>query len=1494
MESFSAEEAAVNEAGSEAEATPGVTPDFVVGIGASAGGLESLEHFFDHLPSGSGLAFVVIQHLSPDFKSMMDELLARHTQLTIHGAEEGMAVEAGCIYLLPPKKEMIISGGLLHMADKDPKQLTLPIDCFFRSLANDCGSKAVGIILSGTGTDGSRGVREIHDSGGLVMCEDPDTAKFDGMPIAAQQTGVVDYILPAEKLAAAVVDATRSPDRALPQEDRHEGNDLEDLEGFEAIFDLLRRAHDIDFAHYKPTTVTRRIERRLPLVQVATLEEYVDLLRRDEQELDELYKDLLIGVTHFFRDADPYQQLEQVVIPNLLEKVPQGEEIRVWCAGCATGEEAYSIAILLHEALERAGRPLEAKIFATDVHRISLEHAGVGVYSRDRLEGVSQDRLERYFTQQKGGYRVAPELRQMIVFAQHNVIKDAPFTNVDLITCRNLLIYFKSAAQKKAVSLFHFGLKTGGVLLLGSSESPGELASEFETIDEHSKLFRKRRDIRLPPDVRLPLDTGALRRRSSESKLPRPVAVIGAEQASERLYDKLLDRFMPPSLLINAQRQLMESFGGAERLLRHRGRKPSQDVLDLLDTDAKTAIAGALNRVIQRGEGVSFSGVRLQLGDEEQAFSLSIEPIEDEQAKQTRYLITLLQIANDSPSAERTESEVDADQMSREQFTHMEKELQYTRENLQATIEELETSNEEMQAMNEELVASNEELQSTNEELHSVNEELYTVNGEHQRKIKELAELNHDVEHLLRSTDVGIIYLDESLCIRKFTPKIVESFHLIEQDLGRYIGAFAHRLQYDNLITDMEGVLTEGTPRETEVLDLDGRCYLMRLLPYRLNEKVAGVVLSLIDISILEEARGQISRLSALVESSRDAILSVDLDGKIVSWNAGAERLYGYPRKEAIGRHITMIASKADQQRSRDWLAAVRRGEHIGPIEVHRMSAEGKRVPVSLIVSPVYSPRGRVIGAASIGRDISQLLKARREAKHNSKRVRAIVESALDSIIALNEQGVVTMWNPQAVKMFGYATEEAVGKAISELIIPEDQHGAHFAGLERYLQTGDGPIIGKRVELVAKNKSQETFVVELSVVAQEVDDGIEFLGFVRDITDRRHAEQEIKRGIELRDQFLAMLSHELRNPLSAVRMGVSLLDSPNLTGEVELETRQTIQRQTNQMARLLDDLLDISRITQRKIRLKKSPTDLRRSARDAVESIRALATEDQITVDVALPDEPLTIDGDAARLQQIQNNLLTNAIKYSSAGQSVEIRLTREGDEAVIRVQDQGAGIAPDNLEQIFEMFVQSNVTLDRSHGGMGVGLTLVRELVDLHGGTVTARSAGLGAGSEFEVRLPLLKSPARERRPASETPPPHFPPAPPRKVEQVIVIEDQDDNRQMLSALLELEGLEVINAASGPEGIELIRREQPDAAIIDIGLPEIDGYEVARRIRAAEQRESGLPRMRLLALTGYGRPQDIEKALEAGFDHHLVKPLKLERLLAALNVPAKATSRKG
>jgi two-component system CheB/CheR fusion protein len=918
------------------------------------------------------------------------------------------------------------------------------------------------------------------------------------------------------------------------------------------------------------------------------------------------------------------------------------------------------------------------------------------------------------------------------------------------------------------MSLFHFGLAPGGVLFLGASETPGALADEFVSIDDHWKIYRKRRDVQLLSQIRMPLHR-QMPRRPALIDLPRP---HGPDPLIIETYDQLLDRFMPPGFLIDEDCALVDSFAGAEKLLKIRCRRPSSNLLDLLDDELRTVVSGAIQRAVRERAAVAYSGVRLPGGEAGpgQRCTLTAEPLVHPRTATRHVLVTFQRTLEPHESPPGTPHEppraepMPVSQASREHLSTLETELAYTRETLQATIEELETSNEEMQATNEELIASNEELQSTNEELHSVNEELYTVNAEYQQKIIELKELNTDLAHLLEGTDVGTVFLDRELRIRRFTARIASVFRFQPYDIGRRISDFSHNIERPQLMDDIERVRATGAVIEDEVRDSGSVPYFLRVLPYRIGRQsdhdaepapIDGVVLTLTDLSALDRARAHVARLSAIVESSEDAIIGNTLGGTITTWNRGAERLFGYPAAEAIDRGLRMLAADGSElERAFD---RIRRGETIEHVLWLARHRSGTAVEISTTLSPIHDRSGAIVGVSAIGRDISPVLAAQRELEQRQRRITVLLEQAED-------------------------------------------------------------------------------------------------------------------GARHREQFIAMLSHELRNPLAAVMNATTLIGKlPD--AESVARCQGVIERQARHMKRLLDDLLDVSRITRGKFQLILDDIDLRGSIEAAIESTAPLFTERGVTLEHSLPRQAMPMRGDASRLVQVVVNLLSNAANYSPRRSTVRLVVTIEGDRGVLRVIDHGVGIESELQGKIFDLFVQSEQRLDRSRGGLGVGLSLAKNIVDLHGGNIEVHSDGPDTGSDFKVSLPLAPRATLHlgsNRAGGD-----------RSGRcRIVLVDDQADSREMLRMLLESRDHLVIDVEDGPSAIDVITREKPDVAFIDIGLPAMNGYEVAQRIRD----RPALDDVMLVALTGYGAPSDISAARAAGFDEHVIKPAelaKLERILA-------------
>ena len=855
-------------------------PQFIVGIGASAGGLEALEDLFLDMPSNTGCAFVVIQHLSPDFESMMDDILARRTQMEIRHADNGTRLRRDTIFLIQPGTELTIQDRQLRVTNRPAGVLTFPIDVFFRSLAKDLGPGAIAIVLSGTGTDGSRGIRDIRAAGGLVMIQDQVSAKFSGMPISAAASGQAQEILPPADMPEALMAHVRVPTESDGLSSNHRRL-------YERLGKLLFEQHSLDLEQYKPMTVLRRIERRMSGQGYASLEDYLDVLQANPDELAQLHRDLLIGVTQFFRDPEAFDALRQTLADVFRNAGPKGP--RVWVPGCATGQEAYTIAALLNEyAVSEDIDPEKIKIFATDVNRESIAIASAGIYDAD-LVATTPPVLRKHFEQVEGLFRVAPDLRRLVVFAPHNILHDPPFTRIDLISCRNVLIYLTPTAQQRAITLFHFALNKGGVLFLGPSESLGDVEEEFEPLNYRQKLFRKRRDVRLREGLQMTRTTESLPRQKSQEG---PMV--------HAAFHTLLQRYVPPTLLINEENQVVHTFGDAAKYLIVGPGRTSLSVSAMVHADLRAPMMAAINRIRRTQKATSYPAVPLAGPDgEEYSIRLVAELMRDRRMGTNLYVVTLETDTGDeiapAPSASSK-----AEQSALAQIRDLQEELRATEERLETTIEELETSNEELQATNEEQLSSNEEMQSTNEELQSVNEELYTVNAEHQRKIAELVELTQDLDNLLKGTAIETLFLDAELRIRRYTPSLAQSFSLLPADVGRPIEHLASNLRHPGIIEDIRSVLNTQKPVDREVQNVRGTWLDMNVRPYSTADNhVDGVVVTFTDVSARKAREARLERELRGYRSALDVadqvLILFDSSGRLIYSNTAADRTWRDP-----------------------------------------------------------------------------------------------------------------------------------------------------------------------------------------------------------------------------------------------------------------------------------------------------------------------------------------------------------------------------------------------------------------------------------------------------------------------------------------------------------------------------------------------------------------------------------------------------------------------
>lgn len=889
-------------------------PTYVVGIGASAGGLEALRSFFSAMPADSGMAFVVIQHLAPDYKSLMVELLARLTPMPIKRAEDGMLVEPNCVYLIPPRYNMTIRGGRLYLEMPPPgKVLNLPIDIFFRSLAADCGERAIAVVLSGTGSDGARGIRAVKEAGGMIMVQAEASAKFAGMPSSAIATGVADFVLPVEQMPEQLLNFARHPFAARISEAKT--HIPEDATQLERVCARVKEATGIDFSNYKSATLVRRIERRMNIAQIQDINEYVQYLYQSRNEAEALGKDLLIGVTKFFRDGDSFLALEKI-LPRLFEQCMPRRTLRIWVAACSTGEEAYTIAMLCERIREERFPRIDLKIFATDVDRSALEIASAGLYPRSVVADLPQELLERFFVVERGDhFRIVRPLRDRLIFARQDLLNDPPFTKIDMISCRNLLIYLRPHAQRKLLGLMHFALQPGGLLFLGSSETLGELGYAFETLDSKHRIFRKLPGVPLRVMDTVPaLQESVTWTSVLDERLTRAGGRRGGSATVEAIQKHLLDRFAPATIVCTLQFELVYTLGPVAQYLQVPTGPAKLDLLKMVPRDLSLAISTAATQAQREGRPVEYRAVQFRNSDGVVSTLCVQAEVFDTRTDEGRLFVITIQPDTATPSVLVGAENFDYDRKLMERVSELERELQSTRENLQASIEQQETANEELQAANEELLAANEELQSTNEELESVNEELYTVNAEYQSKIQELMELNDDMENFTRSTDIGTVFLDEELRLRRFTPIFGKITGLVAGDVGRNAGAFAHPVLMA-IVRASQSVIKQMRTHE-EVIALPGiGDFLLRVQPYRqTHSDVTGLVASLVDITRILDAEKE---LDAILQTVCVGICVTDQNGKFVQVNEAYCKIYGYKKEELIGKHFTIVVPEEDRERAR-------------------------------------------------------------------------------------------------------------------------------------------------------------------------------------------------------------------------------------------------------------------------------------------------------------------------------------------------------------------------------------------------------------------------------------------------------------------------------------------------------------------------------------------------------------------------------------------------
>ncbi|RMG71483.1 MAG: GHKL domain-containing protein [Bacteroidetes bacterium] len=1307
---------------------------FVVGIGASAGGLEALEAFFATLPTklGQHLCFVVVQHLAKRHKSVIDQLIGRHTELETCIPEEDMELAAGKIFLNPPGKRFMLQGKRLCLADApEGAGEHFPIDAFFQVLAQEREGRCAGIILSGTGSDGSQGIRAIKAGHGLVIIQAPESAAFDGMPNRAMETGLADFVLPPTDMPKALA-------QYLTQEIHQPvDTDIIEEEAYHAILQTLKQQTQTDFHRYKPETLRRRIIRRMHLLQLENPAEYQQYLQANREEVIALRKDMFIGLTRFFRDPDVFAYLKREVLPKILEK--EEEDLRLWVPACATGEEAYSMAILLLElqAETASYRAKQIKIFATDPDETAIRFGSRGVYPESIASDVSRGRLARFFQHTGHGYQVKKHLREMIVFTPQNLVQDAPFHRLDLISCRNMLIYLQPVLQQKLFAVFNFALRPHGYLLLGPHESAESYPEIFQRLDSDHQIYQSVFQSRPRPN------------RATRERLSSNANSLSATISRQAFRNRVLEvtndimaaELQAACLVVNEDFELLRYFGDAPRYLEVPREPTSWNLLRMVGPELSATISAGLRRASEKEEPVVYSPIRtLPRDGSSQPLELKIIPHRVESHDQLLFHIIIREVRVATTAQPVTIGTDDQHLVhdAAQRIGDLEQELHVTRENLQATIEELQTSNEE-------LLSANEELQGTNEELQSVNEELYTINAEHQDTITALTGLNNDMDNLLQNSKIGIIFLDANLCIRRFNQSATQEIFIAPQDIGRPLEHFSTRLTYKNMVEDARRVIAEKQAFQLEVSSQNGKWYILRIMPYLgQDQAVTGVVISLADISevkdsehlrellgkletmqqALDGAKEEVKRteqrietyqrsMQALMKGRPELFIRIDQHGRVLYYQTSERFL-----KSFSAEHVPLQGPNIREHLPEDFLTPVlRKARESGSDSLlPAFHFEWGKAEIPFRAQFFRLDRGE---SGILIQNQTEEQARTHQVRYHEELSALIARNIPDSFVVVFDEALRISFAEGAI-----STRLKVGKTITDSFpkpIAEKVVDACHAAL------------AKRPVTQELSWDDDFFISQTMPILDEKgkpEGGILLIQLVNDMKRVQHALEAKVADLE---QFAFSVSHDLKSPLRSISGFAQLLQKRYLDklDESGREYLDLIVSNTISMTELINGVLEYARLGQAEITF--DAVDLKQVIHKVTENLsgQLRAGQDAIVVRSDLP----IVHGQQAQLTQLFQNLIENGLKFNQAEKKVvSIAVTEEKAHWVISIEDNGIGIEPRYHEQIFSIFKFLNDR--RTYSGNGIGLAVCRRIVERMNGHIWVES-NLGKGTRFLIRLP-------------------------------------------------------------------------------------------------------------------------------------------------------------
>ncbi|SLN67415.1 Blue-light-activated protein [Roseovarius gaetbuli] len=1462
----------------ETKSAPALTP--VIGLGASAGGLQALTDFFEAMPDKAGMAFVVIHHVDPNHKSLMADLLSKHTKMAVELAADCTPVKPDHVYIIPPKEFLWIENGVLRLMEPpEPRGMRLPIDFFLRSLAEDQKQSAVAVILSGTGSDGTAGLRNIKENGGMVLVQEPKESAHDGMPRSAIATGSVDHVLPVAEMHAVISNYVAHPYIKQGASTKTMGENARGA--LSRIITVLKAHTPINFECYKEGTLLRRIERRMALRHLENLADYLALLKDSPEEAEKLCADLLISVTAFFRDREVFEYLAEHVIRDLVVDCAPGKPIRIWVPACATGEEAYSLAMLMIEKIEALRKDVKLQVFASDVDEHALSIARAGVYPDSIVGDVSPERLNRFFEQEDHSYRVKPELREAVVFAHQNILADAPFSKLDLISCRNLLIYLNQQAQERVIQMFHFALNEGGLLFLGSSETANNHEVYFKPVSKKHRLY-KRVGGGLHRNFDFPITTNPVFG-------PTTPALRSAEASRglrlAELSNKLLvDRYAPAAVLIDARMETLFVQGPADQYLKVPTGEASQDLLDMARDGLRAKLGSTIRRAFKTDQDVTASGTVTRAGHNVPV-SIAAYPMVVDGIK-----LVLVTFA-DTPVIKAS---IDSEEGPKDSALHtqFEQELEATRLELQNTIREYELSTEELKASNEEAMSMNEEFQSTNEELEtskeelqSLNEELTTVNTELQQKVEDERHLTDDLNNLLSSSGIATLFLDRDLKIMRFTPATRQLFNVIANDVGRPFSDITGKIDDPKLLEDAVTVLQDLTPSELEVRADGDKWFIRRILPYRTQDgKIDGVVITfseVTDLKALQQAyEGALQFAEAIIGTVREPMLVLDENLNVVKASHSFLRAFETTPEDTEGKALFALQGRQlDQPTLRKLLERILPEETT--VEGHEVVVDikGKGARTMLVnARQMKDGTGGRDFILMVLEDATERLEIQHRLEEREARLRAVLNAAPEAIITIDDQGIVTSYSPAAETILGYTAAEVIGQNV-KMLMPEPHQHQHDDYIARYKATGEKKVIGIGREMNARRKDGTEVPIRLTVAEWWIDGERNFTGILHDLSEdmkRRDALQRAQK-MEAVGQLTGGLAHDFNNLLTVIIGNLELLEM-NLGDFPKKDLLQEALEASDLGAKLTAQLLAFSR----KQTLESETVPLN----DLVRSVQPLLKRtlgDDISVETDLADDLKLTLTDPGQIENAILNLAINArdampnggtltIETKNVTLDVDYAATQvdvePGDYVALSVTDTGTGMKPEVMARAFEPFF----TTKGVGAGSGLGLSMIYGFAKQSGGHVAIYSEE-GVGTTVTLYLPPADKGAAAVADPGESA------IPKSRNETILVVEDDPRVRRLTVTRLEDLGYETLAAENGPAALEIIRgNDGIDLVLSDVVMPGgLNGFQVADQALAIN------PALKILLATGYASGG--AAAVGAAQNRHplLRKPYSLRDLAKAL-----------